>query len=57
MNFKVELKPVDIEMLNIFSNGTKTIVLEVKNGRKYICDKEDYTDGANMIDISIGESC
>lgn len=38
-NLKVELTPTDIEMLSIFSNGTKTIILECRDGCKYICDK------------------
>lgn len=55
-NLKVELTPTDIEMLSIFSNGTKTIILECRDGCKYICDKEDYTDGVDMINISIGDN-
>ncbi len=55
-NLKVELTPTDIEMLSIFSNGTKTIILECRGGCKYICDKEDYTDGVDMINISIGDN-
>lgn len=54
-NFKVELTPIDIEILSVFSNGTKSIILECRGGHKYICDKADYKDGANMIDISVGE--
>ncbi len=38
-NFKVELTPIDIEILSVFSNGTKSIILECRGGTSIFATK------------------